>query len=126
MKAQRLAVLEGAYAVCRLPPGAAPGPAGGRLWSLTATADEVCVVCEEVLAPPGALVDGGWACLRVAGPLPLTQAGVVASLSAPLALSGLSLFAVSTYDTDYLLVKAEGLAEAVAALRRAGHEVGSA
>lgn len=126
MSPLRLRPLDGTYAVCRLAPGADVGAAGGRLWSVTAAGDEVSVVCEEDRAPAGARADGGWACLQVDGPLPLTAIGVLASLTSALARSGLSAFALSTHDTDYLLVKQGRLPEAVGALRAAGHEVAGA
>jgi hypothetical protein len=60
----------------------------------------------------------------VAGTIPFSTVGVLASLTAPLASAGISIFAVSTHDTDYLLVKDEDLAATVDALRRQGHTVG--
>ena len=61
--------------------------------------------------------------MKVEGPLDLSLTGVMASLAGPLAEAGISIFAISTYDTDYLLVKAPDLDEAMAALRQAGHTV---
>jgi hypothetical protein len=62
--------------------------------------------------------------LQVAGPLEFSMTGVLAAIAAPLADAGVSIFAISTYDTDYVLVKEEMLAKAVGALRAAGHRVG--
>ena len=67
------------------------------------------------------MADDGWRALRVAGQLDLTETGVLASLAAPLAEAGVPIFAISTHDTDYLLVKDEKLEDAVAALTAAGH-----
>ncbi len=67
--------------------------------------------------------EAGWRCLRVAGAMPFTLVGVMASLTKPIAAAGVGVFAISTFDTDYLLVKAERFPEAVAALRGAGHSV---
>jgi nitrilase len=123
-----LTLLEGAglFAVCRLPPGSAiPAWAtAGDVFSVTRTADELSVVCREEAVPIGTSAEGGWRCLRVAGAMPLSQVGVLAALTRPVAAAGVAVFAVSTFDTDYLLVKAERFAEAVAALRAAGHAIG--
>ena len=121
----QLLVVEGAFAVCKLPPtDAIPvWAAGGSFFSVTRTADELSIVCGEVAVPEGVTCERGWRCLRVAGAMPFSLVGVLASLTAPLASAGVSLFAVSTFDTDYLLVKAGDFAKAVAALRAAGHTV---
>jgi len=120
-----LQVLPGDYAICRLPAGTAmpagldPGTRG--VVSVTWTPDEVSVICPSERAPAGATVETPWRCLRVAGLVDLTLTGVLASLTGPLAEARVNLFAFSTYDTDYLLVPAVRLAEAVAALTAAGH-----
>ena len=67
------------------------------------------------------LCQPGWRCLQVAGPLDFALTGVLASLAQPLAAAGVSIFAISTYDTDYLLVPDEALDASLAALRSAGH-----
>jgi hypothetical protein len=73
--------------------------------------------------PEGTICERGWYCLRVAGAKPLTLVGVLPSLTTPVAKTGVGVFALSTFDTDYLLVKAGDLPKAVAALRAAGHGV---
>ncbi len=120
-----LRLVPGTFAVCRLPPTAAvPGWAlGGPFASLTRTADELSVVCPEAAVPAGVDAEGGWACLGVVGPLAFALVGVLAALTRPLAEAGVSLFAVSTFETDYLLVKRAALAKALAALEAAGHRV---
>jgi len=95
----------------------------GDFVSVTGTRDEVSVVCPEDQAPEGATVEAGWRCLKVDGPLDFGLTGVLASLAVPLAEAGVSIFAVSTFDTDYVLVKAEALERAAAALETAGHRV---
>ncbi|MBN9518218.1 ACT domain-containing protein [bacterium] len=115
----------GRFAVCRLPAGAAV-PAwetAGDVFSVTRTADELSVVCRETAVPDGVTCEPDWRALRVAGAMPFTLVGVLAALTAPVARAGVGVFAVSTFDTDYLLVKAERFLEAVAALRAAGHRV---
>jgi hypothetical protein len=121
-----LQVLPGDYAICRLPAGSAipPGldPAAGVV-SVTWTPDEISVICPSDQAPADATVETPWRCLRVAGLVDLTLTGILASLTGPLAEARVNVFAFSTYDTDYLLVPAVRLAEAVAALAAAGHRM---
>jgi putative acetyltransferase len=125
--ALRLRLLEvvGAFAVCRLPAGSPvpPWATVGDLFSVTRTVDEVSVVCHERFVPDGVTVERAWRCLRVAGAMPFTAVGVLAALTTPLAGAGVGVFAVSTYDTDYLFVKEADFSNAVAALRAAGHPV---
>ncbi|HET8976384.1 MAG TPA: ACT domain-containing protein [Solirubrobacterales bacterium] len=123
--ALRLEPVAGDYVVCRLPAGAAPPPDPGRgaLFSATRTADEVSVVCPADAAPAGARTEGPFAALRVSGALDFSLTGILASLAAPLAEAGVSVFAISTFDTDYLLVPRERLDDAREALAAAGHEL---
>lgn len=121
----KLALLPGELAVARL--GAKdPVPewvAQGALSSVTRTGEELSVVCTAQAVPRDVEAARGWRALRVVGRLDFSTTGVIASLASPLAAAGLSIFALSTYDTDYLLVKGEALETAVAHLRQAGHEV---
>jgi GNAT superfamily N-acetyltransferase len=120
-----LVQVEGGYAVARLD-AEAPIPgwvAGGPFVSITRTADELSVVCREEAVPEGVRCEPGWRCLRVAGTLDFGLVGVLASLLDPLAEAGVSVFAVSTFDTDYLLLRAADFERAVGVLRRVGHEV---
>lgn len=91
--------------------------------SITRTADELSIVCSADAVPPGVRCESGWGCLVVAGPLDFGLTGILASIATPLAEAGISIFAISTFDTDYVLVKGEKLDGAVEVLRRAGHEV---
>ena len=127
----RLHLLPDRLAVCRLDPGA-PIPdvahfpetaQGGAFFSVTRTGEEVSIVCSEDSVVPGSRVERGWRCLRVVGPLQFSLTGVLAALAVPLAERGVSIFALSTFNTDYLLVKSDQLETAAAALREAGHEV---
>ena len=92
---------------------------------MTRTGDEISVVCAEDSAPTGehVRVEPDWRALEVAGPLDFSMVGVMAALTAPLADVDVSVFVVSTYDTDYVLVHAAALEKAVEALRGAGHQV---
>lgn len=124
VKPLKLDVLGDHYAVCRLDASAPlPGWTAGELSSLTRTPEELSVVCRSAAVPEGVRAETSWRCLRVQGPLEFSQIGVIASLTAPLAAAEIGVFVISTYDTDYLLVKEEDLERTVATLRAAGHEV---
>ncbi len=120
-----LVPLDGTFAVCRL--GAdvpLPGwAAGGPFISISRTRDELSVVCRDDEVPVGVRCERGWKCLRVAGTPDLSLVGVLSSLLGPLAEAGVSVFVVSTFDTDYLLVKEADFERAVGVLERAGHAV---
>jgi hypothetical protein len=122
-----LLLLPDRLAVCRLPPDA-PLPAlpSDGLWSVTRTSEELSVVLPEAALPPesdGWKVEAGWRILRVEGTLDFSLTGILASIAEPLAESGVSLFALSTYDTDYVLIRAADLEWAKSALAASGHEV---
>lgn len=120
-----LTLVPGLLAVARLGPrDPVPDWANGDgLVSITRTVDELSIVCEAERVPPGVLAERDWRCLAVAGPLDFSEIGILAALSEALAEARVSLFALSTYDTDYLLVRDATLAIAVEALRERGHEV---
>jgi hypothetical protein len=120
-----LVSVEGSFAICRLAADA-PLPdwvAGGPLLSITRTADELSVVCPQQAVPEGVRCERNWRCLRVAGTLDFSLVGVLAALLGPLAGAGISVLAVSTFDTDYLLVKEEKEQAAIDVLRHHGHVV---
>jgi hypothetical protein len=120
-----LIVLPQKFAVCRLscdisiPTWATEGD----FFSITRTADELSVVCCEDLVPEGTRCERDWRCLRVAGTMPFAVVGVVAGLTAALADAGISVFVVSTFDTDYLLTKRKDCATALDALRPRGYTI---
>ena len=120
-----LRVLPGELAVSRLAPDAPapPLPPQATLFAVTRTADELSIVCPVADAPDGAQVEAGWRALRVAGPLDFALTGVLAAIAVPLAAADIAIFAVSTYDTDYVLVRGPALPAAIEALRQAGHDV---
>ena len=124
-QALRLELLPGRFAVARLPSDA-PAPswaAGDGFHSITRTPQELSVVCAEPAVPPEVRHEGGFRALRVAGSLDFQLVGILLSLAQPLAEAGISVFSLSTFDTDYVLVRERDLERALAALRGAGHEV---
>jgi hypothetical protein len=119
-----LTVIPEMLAVCRMPPDAPlPNWPDGSFLSVTRTGEELSVVVPEAAVPNSVPNQRGFRALKMAGPLDFGEIGVLATLSNTLAVAGLSIFVISTYDTDYILVKQENLARAIAALRQAGHEV---
>ena len=123
-----LTILPDSLAVCRLSP-AEDVPEWaliGEFVSITHTDDELSIVCAEENVPSDVKADRGWQALKVEGPLDLALTGILASLANPLAEAQINLFAVSTFDTDYLLVKGYNLARACEVLQQAGHVVTAA
>ena len=117
-----LFILPDRLAVCRLP-AEAPFPDWARpgdLLGLVRTSSELSVVCTERLVPPDVRAERGWRALQVQGPLDFALIGVLASIAVPLARAGVSIFVLSTFDTDYVLVKESALERAVSALSQAG------
>lgn len=97
---------------------------GGELCFLAKTKEELSLVCPTDRVPVDTLArEDGWRALQVAGPLDFSLVGILADLAGVLAQSGVSIFALSTYDTDYILTKEAQLEQALAALRQAGHTV---
>lgn len=122
-----IALLPGDYAVCRLaagsalPPDLAGGLSDGDVVTVSWTIDGVSVICPATRAP--AQTETTWRCLRVVGPSDLALSEGLATLVDPLAKARVTVVTFSTHDTDYLLVPAVRLDEAVTALDRAGHRV---
>lgn len=123
-----LDLLDGRFAICRLgPEQAVPAWAWhGPLASVTRTPSELSIVCAEAAVPATVeRVQRGWCALVVVGPLDFGMVGVMARLMAPLAEAGVSILALATFDTDYLLVREPDLPRAIFALHAAGHRVQS-
>jgi hypothetical protein len=124
MRTVALNLLEGEYAVWKLPLNSVLPPFGDALLlSITRTTAELSVVGPADLVPDGVPVEGGWACLEVQGPLAFELTGVLAAISAPLAAAAVPIFVISTFDTDFILVPGTHLERAVEALEGAGHLV---
>jgi hypothetical protein len=120
-----LIVLPGEFAVCRLPADAAlpPAPSGTAFWSVTVTSDEISIVCQADNIPADAEVHRGLRAIKAEGPIEFDVVGVLGSLTAPLSQAKVSVFGVSTYDTDYILVSDHDLRQAATALKVAGHRI---
>lgn len=120
-----ISVLDGRLAICRLEADAQPPTwaTGSPFLSLTRTPDELSVVCAEGSVPIGVRGEGGWRAIGLEGPLDFSLVGVLSAMLVPLAEAGVVVFAISTHDTDYVLVKEEKLDLAVAALRGRGYTV---
>ncbi len=120
-----LSILPESLAVCRLGPDAMiPAWATrGSFFSVTRTAEELSIVCPVDDAPEGVLAEKAWRSFKVEGPLDFRLTGVLAALATALAAAGVSIFALATYDTDYLLIKEQDVSRAVLALTEEGHQI---
>jgi hypothetical protein len=119
-------LLDNHLACCRLEPSAdlpAWAVRSTVFLSVTRTSSELSIVCDEAFVPEGVRSQRGLRALAVQGPLQFEMIGVLAALAVPLAEAGVSIFAISTYETDYLLVQDAQVEAAASALRRAGHDV---
>ena len=108
--------------VCKLPPSSEI-PANvleAKFFSVTRTAEELSIVCPASLNFQFSKAEKGWSCFRVEGMLDFALTGILHQISKPLAEQEISLFAISTFNTDYILVKMDGIEKAIAALKRAG------
>jgi uncharacterized protein len=117
--------LPGPYAIVRLAPDA-PIPdwaAKGDFVSITRTADELSIVCQKANLPPDVHSPHRWFCLKLEGPFPFSQTGILLSFTEPLSTNGIPIFAISTYDTDYVLVQEEFAGASLDVLQKAGHEL---
>ena len=120
-----LKILPDRMAVCRFEP-TTPVPDWidqSGFYSITRTEEELTIVCAETLVARGTTSEIGWRCFKVEGPLGFSEIGIIFSLTQPLARSGVSVFVLSTFDTDYLMVKEKDLSEAIDALRAEGQQV---
>jgi hypothetical protein len=117
--------LPGPYAIVRLAPES-PVPdwaTQGDFSSITRTADELSIVCGSENLPPDVHSPHRWICLKLDGPFPFSQTGVLLSFIEPLSKNGIPIFAISTHDTDYVLIQEEWAGAAISALQAAGHEL---
>jgi uncharacterized protein len=120
-----LSLLSETFTICRLAPDAVvpEWATRGQLFSITRTSEELSVIAETAFVPENLRTEVSWRAMKVHGPFDSSEVGVLAALVAPLAGAGVSVFTISTFDTDYLLVQCIQLREGMAALRNAGHTV---
>lgn len=119
-------VLPGEFAISRLAPDAEipSRPAETRFWSVTVTEAELSIVCEASHVPAGCQeLDAGWGIVYLDAQMDLDIVGVLATLLAPLREAGISIFAISTFDTDYVLIRKSKMTMALNVLRNAGYDV---
>ena len=117
--------LRNLYAILRFAP-TAPIPTWatqGDFTSITRTADELSIVCPTENIPKEIATGSRWICLKLEGPFPFSQTGVLLSFIAPLSNNGIPIFAISTYDTDYVLIQEEFSGAALDCLMDAGHQL---
>lgn len=120
-----LRLLPDRYAVAQLPPDAAMPdwwPASGMRHA-SWTDDELSLVCEETHVPDDVRCQRGWRMFKLQGPFDFALTGILKAVLDPLAVAGVGIFAVSTYDTDYVLVQAHQLDVSLQVLREAGHRL---
>jgi hypothetical protein len=118
-------ILREIFVICRLDKDA-PIPDWafqGGLFSVTRTKDELSIVCPLINVPKGIICNQGWSCLKIKGPLDLSSTGIISSITATLERENISLFSISTYDTDYVMVKEKDLEKAIFALTEGGHRI---
>jgi len=109
--------------VCKLAPSA-PIPVDILTWEFTVflrTPDEVTLICPTTIAPIAVKVESGWIALELVGPFDFGQTGILMQVAKPLAASGVAIYALSTFNTDYVLVKADKRTLAQEALQKTGH-----
>jgi uncharacterized protein len=119
-------LLSDTLAICRLEPAApVPSWAAGPspFLTLSRTAEELSITALQSAVPIGVACERDYRAVRVRGPLPLNLVSILAAIADPLAAAGMSIFAISTYDTDYVLVKAGELEAALQVLQQAGHRI---
>ena len=119
----RLAVLDGEYAIHRLSPehDIPSSVLKGDFFSITRTGEELSIICDVHLPIVSEKSEAGWVCIKVLGPLDFSLTGILAKISSVLAEAEISIFALSTHDTDYILVKKDKLAVAKKVLDETGY-----
>jgi uncharacterized protein len=125
MRSIPITVYPGRYGVCRLNASEAnPSWAtDGEFCSITRTRDELSIICLENNIPANIKHEGDWRVLKMEGPLDFSEIGILAGMITPLAQNGISILAVGTFDTDYILVKNVNLAAAIQVLEEADFQI---
>jgi hypothetical protein len=118
-------LLKGEYGVCKLDSDSKipSWSTKGDFFNITKTNDELSLVCDATFVPEGVVCEKDWKVLKILGPLDFALVGILSSISTVLAENGISIFAISTYDTDYILVKEKNLEKTITCLREANYEI---
>jgi len=95
----------------------------GEFTSISRSADELSIVCAETNIPTSIRDPQRWICLKLEGPFPFSLTGILLSFIQPLSDNAIPIFAVSTYDTDYVLIQEEFSEKALSILQQAGHKL---
>lgn len=124
-RAFNLIVLDETFGICQLDPRATVPKQvyQSSFFSIIRTPDELSIVCNEMHTPKAHRCSNGWRCLRIKGPLDLSETGILSVLSRSLAEAEIPIFVLSTYETDYLLVKEQDLKRTIETLESKGHKV---
>jgi len=121
----QLSLLKDKYGICTLP-NTAPIPDWAltqSLASITRTEKELTIVCRLEILPSQYQSDLKWRCFKIDGSFDLNQIGVISSISSPLADAGISIYVISTYDTDYFLIQEQNLEQTISVLSNSGHYI---
>ncbi len=121
----QLSLLKDKYGICTLP-NTAPIPDWAltqSLASITRTEKELTIVCRLEILPSQYQSDLNWRCFKIDGSFDLNQIGVISSISSPLADAGISIYVISTYDTDYFLIQQQNLEQTISVLSNSGHYI---
>ena len=121
----QLSLLKDKYGICTLP-NTAPIPDWAltqSLASITRTEKELTIVCRLEILPSQYQSDLKWRCFKIDGSFDLNQIGVISSISSPLADAGISIYVISTYDTDYFLIQEQNLEKTISVLSNSGHYI---
>ena len=118
-----LQIIDGDFTVCQ-PADLGSVRTDGKFWCLSKTDEELSLVCPTDQMPKHCVQsESGWRMFRVKGTLDFSLTGILSRISGVLAQAHVGIFAVSTYNTDYILVKRADLRRALAALRSAGYSI---
>jgi len=123
MQKQKLKILQDQFTIHRLPAGSEIPVEiyQSPFYTIVNTDEELSVVCSSSIDLKAEKSDEGWSCIKVAGPLNLSMTGIIAGISDVLAKSQIGIFTISTYDTDYVLVRTTELSRARQALTGSGY-----
>ena len=117
----KLKILDHLFTIHRLSPGSSiPKQVFDcEFYSISKTDEELSIVCPSAIMLDSKNSEDGWSCIKVLGPLDFSLTGILADISGVLSKAGISIFAISTFDTDYILVKSDKTMAAKAALQKA-------